>query len=145
MLYTLLIITLFLLASLLVCLLILRLSINIKHLCIFWNSVSHPFPPVYFDFPLLIKINKDLRSPPPPPPPFILTPYHTVFSRGGMSTMALIAQQYGSIFFCLFVCFNFHCNKISLFRITPCQFFVNVIFTSCDFCLKTVRHFSSCI
>ena len=24
---------------------------------------------------------------------------HTVFSRGGMSTIALIAQQYGSIFF----------------------------------------------
>ena len=44
-------------------------------------------------------------------------------------------------FFRLFVCFDFHWNKISLFSITPCQVFLNVISTSCDFCMKTVRHF----
>ena len=67
---TLLIITLFLLASLLVCLLTLRLSINIIHLCLFLHSLPiltdflkfHPTPrllnltkisdpPVYFDLP----------------------------------------------------------------------------------------------
>ena len=56
---TLLIITLFLLASLLLCLLTLRLSINIKHLCLFFHSLpmlteflkfQHP-PPVYLDDP----------------------------------------------------------------------------------------------
>ena len=80
---TLLIITLFLLASLLVCLLTLRLSINIKHLCLFFSFIADikgyfaiPTPPprlVYFD-PPVIKFNKDLQPPPPPPPPFILTP-----------------------------------------------------------------------
>ena len=51
-----LIITLFLLASLLVCLLTLRLSINYKHLCMFFNSLpiltdffEIPTLPVYFD------------------------------------------------------------------------------------------------
>ena len=44
-------------------------------------------------------------------------------------------------FFRLFVCFNFNCNKISSFSITSCQVFVNVTSKSCDFCLKTVRHF----
>ena len=54
---TLLIITLFLLASLLVCLLILRLSINIKHLCLFFHSL-----PILTNF---LKFR---------PPPFTLTP-----------------------------------------------------------------------
>ena len=36
---------------------------------------------------------------------------------------------------------DIECNKISLFSITSCQVFVNMISTSCDFCLKTVRHF----
>ena len=52
---TLLIITLFLLASLLVCLPTLRLSINVKHLCLFFHSLPiltdylklHNPPPVY--------------------------------------------------------------------------------------------------
>ena len=67
---TLLIITLFLLASLLVCLLILRLSINIKHFCLFLRSL-----PILTDFleiptpqyilnPLFIKFNKNLKPPP---------------------------------------------------------------------------------
>ena len=51
---TLLIVTLFLLVSLLVCLLTLRLSTNIKHLCLFF----HPLP-------ILTDI---LKSPPPPTP-----------------------------------------------------------------------------
>ena len=42
---TLLINTLFLLASLLVCLLTLRLSINVKHLCLFFHSL-----PILTDF-----------------------------------------------------------------------------------------------
>ena len=50
---TLLIITLFLRASLLVCLLTLRLRINIKRLCLFFHSLlilkDHPPPPIYFD------------------------------------------------------------------------------------------------
>ena len=50
---TLLIITLFLPASLLVCLLTLRLSINIKHLCLFFHPTLPPF---------------NLTSPPPLPP-----------------------------------------------------------------------------
>ena len=45
--------TLFLLASLLVCLLSLRLSISIKHLCFFSHSVpiltDFFKPPIYFD------------------------------------------------------------------------------------------------
>ena len=72
---TLLIITLFLVASLLVCLLTLRLIISIKHLCLFFHSLpiltdtlkfrppSPPFikfnkdfqPPVHFDLPLFIR------------------------------------------------------------------------------------------
>ena len=62
---TLLIITLFLLASLLVCLLTLRLNINIKHLCLFFHSLL-----ILTDFlkfrhppPLFIKFNKNLRHP----------------------------------------------------------------------------------
>ena len=69
---TLLIITLFLLASLLVCLLTLRLSINIKYLCLFFLSL-----PILMDIlkfrpvpsPPFIKLNKD-----PPTLPFILNP-----------------------------------------------------------------------
>ena len=64
-----LIITLFLLASLLVCFLTLRLSINIKHLCLFFHSspiltdlLKFLPPPVYFD-PPSIKFNKNLRTP----------------------------------------------------------------------------------
>ena len=51
---TLLIITLFLLASLLVCLLTLRLSISVKHLCLFFHSL-----PLLTDF---------LKFRPPPLP-----------------------------------------------------------------------------
>ena len=66
---TLLIITLFLLASLLVCLLTLRLSINVKHLRLIFHSLLiltvflklRP-PPVYFK-PPSIKFNKNLRPP----------------------------------------------------------------------------------
>ena len=64
---TLLIITLFLQASLLACLLTLRSSINIKHLCLFFHSLPiltdflkfqpPPSPFIYFD---------------PPPPPRLL-------------------------------------------------------------------------
>ena len=54
-----LIITLFLLASLLVCLVTLRSSINIKHLCLFFHSL-----PILTDF---MKFR-----PPPPPPPHLL-------------------------------------------------------------------------
>ena len=64
---TLLITTLFLLASLLVCLLSLRLSINIKHLYLFF----HLFPlfedffqlPPFILTPPFIKVNKNLRAP----------------------------------------------------------------------------------
>ena len=54
---TLLIITLFLLASRLVCLRTLRLSIKVKHLCLFSfitdinGFLEIPNPPVYFDMP----------------------------------------------------------------------------------------------
>ena len=74
---TLLIITLFLLALLLVCLLDLRLSIDIKHLCLFFlitninGYFEIPTPP-FILIPPFIKFNKDLH--PPPPSPFILTP-----------------------------------------------------------------------
>ena len=64
---TLSIITLFLLASLLVGLLTLRLSINIKHLCLCFHSLpiltdflkfhSSSLPPVYFD-PRLLNLTK---------------------------------------------------------------------------------------
>ena len=79
---TLLIITLFLLGSLLVCLVTLRLSINIKHLSLFSfiTDINR-----YFEIPAsrgmfilnppLIKFNKDLQSPinfyAPPHPPII--------------------------------------------------------------------------
>ena len=53
---TILIITLFLLASLRVCLLTLRLSINIKHLCLFFHLL-----PILTDF---LKFNKNLRPVP---------------------------------------------------------------------------------
>ena len=55
---TLLIITLFLLDSILVSLLTLRLSINIKHICLFVSFIADikrffeiPTPLVYFDLP----------------------------------------------------------------------------------------------
>ena len=60
---TLLIITLFLLASLLVCLLTLRLSINIKHLRLFFHLLA-----ILTDFlkfqppPPFIKFNKNLQA-----------------------------------------------------------------------------------
>ena len=66
---TLLIITLFLQVSLLVCLLTLRSSINIKHLCLFFHSL-----PILTDF---FKI----PTPPPPPDPFILTPTFIKFNN----------------------------------------------------------------
>ena len=74
---TLLIVTLFLLASLLVCLLTLRLRINIKHLCLFFHSlpILTDFlkfrPPPFILTPPSIKFIKNLQ---PPPPPFILSP-----------------------------------------------------------------------
>ena len=92
MFHTLLIITLFLLASFLVCLITLRLSINIKHLS-FFSFITNingffeiPTRPVYFDPPPL---------PPPLPPfikfnvksptsPFILTPPFIRYLRVGM-------------------------------------------------------------
>ena len=55
---TILIITLSLLASLLLCLLTLRLSISVKHFCLFFHSL--PILTGFFKFR--------------PPPPFILTP-----------------------------------------------------------------------
>ena len=72
----LLIITFVLLASHLVCLLILKLSINIKHLYIFFHSWPilkdflkfHPPPHVYFD-PWFTKFKKNVW--PPSPAPFI--------------------------------------------------------------------------
>ena len=71
---TLLIIILFLLASLLVCLLTLRLSINITHLCLSFYSL-----PILTD---ILIFRAPLPLPPPPllnltkisNPPFILTP-----------------------------------------------------------------------
>ena len=67
----LLIITLFLLASVLACLLTLGLSINIKHLSFFslitdingFFEIPPPLPPVYFDTTSFIKFNKNLRPP----------------------------------------------------------------------------------
>ena len=75
-----------------------------------WNCVEYTKPST-FPFSSVKKKNMCLE--------ISLGTYPTVFSRGGMSTIALIAQQYGSTFFRLFVCFDFHCNKISLFSITP--------------------------
>ena len=78
---TLLVITLFLLALLLVCLLTLRLSINIKHLCLFFHSLPiltdflkfQPPPPFILTPPPFIEFNKNLRLPvysdPSPSPP----------------------------------------------------------------------------
>ena len=70
---TLLIITLFLLDSVLVCLLTLILSINIKQICLFVSFIADikrfleiPTPLVYFDSPV-IKSNKNLQPPPPRP------------------------------------------------------------------------------
>ena len=79
----LLIITLFLQASFLVCLLTLISSINIKHLCFLFSFITDingflefPTPPfILTPVPPFIKFNKDLRLRPPvyfdPPPPFI--------------------------------------------------------------------------
>ena len=55
---TLLIITLFLLASLLVCLLTLRLSINVKHLCLFCHSLPILTDLLKFRHPPFIRYNK---------------------------------------------------------------------------------------
>ena len=65
---TLLIITLFLQASLLVYLLTLRSSINIKHLCLFFYSLPilpdflkfQPPPPFMLTPPFLIRVKKDI-------------------------------------------------------------------------------------
>ena len=79
---TLLIITLFLLASLLVCLFTLRLIINVIHLCLFFYSL--PILTEFLQFhstfilnppPRLLNLTKNIQSPPvyfdpPPPPPF---------------------------------------------------------------------------
>ena len=62
---TLLIITLFLLASRLVCLLTLRLSINVKYLCLFFHSLPILTDFLKFDPPRLSNITK-ISNPPPP-------------------------------------------------------------------------------
>ena len=67
---SLLIITLFSLASLLVRLLTLRLSINTKHLCLFFHSLQILTDLLKFQPPLFIK---KIFDPLPLPPPFILT------------------------------------------------------------------------
>ena len=82
---TLLIITLFLLASLLVCLLTLRLSINVKHLCLFSLNTDIngffeiPTPSPFILTPPFIKYNKNLRPPvyfdPALPPPRLIGTY----------------------------------------------------------------------
>ena len=64
---TLLITTLFLLASLLARLLTLRLSINIKHLCLFFHSLLiwcffRPPPSLFILTPSFIKVNENLRG-----------------------------------------------------------------------------------
>ena len=87
---TLLIVTLFLLASLLVCLLTLRLSINIKHLCHLYHSL-----PMLTDF---LKFR-----PPTPPPLFILTPTPTPF----MGHLRVLVYFNGR---------KFYGKKFSLFR-----------------------------
>ena len=60
---TLLIITLFLLASLLVCLLSLKLSISIKHLCLFFPFITHINEYIKISNPLppFIKFNEDIQ------------------------------------------------------------------------------------
>ena len=80
---TLLIITLFLLASLPVCLLTLRLSINIKHFVSLFSFITDinglfeippPTPLPFILDPPFIKFNKNLPTPSPvffDPPPFI--------------------------------------------------------------------------
>ena len=77
---TLLIITLFLLASLPVCLLTLRLSINIKHFVSLFSFITDinglfEIPTLPFILgPPFIEFNKNLPTPPPvffDPPPFI--------------------------------------------------------------------------
>ena len=74
-----LLLTLFLLASLLICLLTLSLSINIKHLYLFIHSlpiltdILKFWPPYLFWPPAFIKFNKNSPTP-SPPPPFILIP-----------------------------------------------------------------------
>ena len=75
---TLLIITLLLLASILNCLLTLRLSINIKHLCHIFHSLTILMDILKFQPPPfklitphslnLTKISEPLPSPPPRPP-----------------------------------------------------------------------------
>ena len=60
---TLLIITLFLLASLLVCLLTLKLSINIKHLCLFFHSLPIITNLLKFRPPRLLNLTK-ISNPP---------------------------------------------------------------------------------
>ena len=84
---TLLIINLFLLALTLVCLLTLRLKINIKHVCLFFHSpfttdikvffeIPTPPRPTFILIPPFIKFNKNLQPLPiyfdPPPLPRLL-------------------------------------------------------------------------
>ena len=74
---TLLMITLFLIASLLVCLLTLRSSINIKHLCLFFYSL-----PVLMDF---LKFR--------PPSPHLPRP-PLVYGEGTNLMQAFMAPKY---------------------------------------------------
>ena len=63
--------SLFLLVSLLVCLLTLRLSINIKHSCLFFHPLPilmdflkfHPLPPLFVLTPCLLNLRKISDSP----------------------------------------------------------------------------------
>ena len=73
---TLLMITLFLIASLLVCLLTLRSSINIKHLCLFFYSL-----PVLMDF---LKFRPPPHLPRPP----------LVYGEGTNLMQAFMAPKY---------------------------------------------------
>ena len=71
---TLLIISLFLLASLVVCLLTLRLSINIKYLCLFFHSLPILTDILKFRPPSLLLNLTKIFDPPvyfDPSPPFI--------------------------------------------------------------------------
>ena len=79
---TLLIIILFLQVSLLLCLLTLRSSINIKHLCllfhslpILWVFLNSDAPLLHFDLPPWLLNLTEISTPPPPayfdPPSFI--------------------------------------------------------------------------
>ena len=65
----------------------------------------------------------------------------TVFSCGGISTIALLTQQYGSIFFDSLFVSIFTLTKSHCLALLHANYFVNVISTSSYFCLKIVGNF----